>query len=142
MHYRTKTKLRTPTNNIKKNLSTTSEQLRLDSSNYVYVHQTEFTGLFGCVTESMPKHKWVSTRESGTFRIGEQQWLIRAQAFAQFRQCLLFSHIQSMEVAEVFDKTLDLSPTKYLLMHSLRVTSHKYDKYLILVYTVKIIISL
>ena len=50
---------------------------------------------------------------------------------------------QSMEVENVSDKPLDLLPTGQLRMHALNVTSHRYiyDRYLILVYTVKIRVS-
>ena len=54
------------------------------------------------------KSIYTSTRDDGTYRIGEQLRFRQACAYAQSRQSLRASYAQSMEVEEGSDQNLDL----------------------------------
>ena len=68
----------------------------MDSSNYVSSSKPKIQVYLDVSQYSRHKHKWASTRDSGTYPIGELQWLLRAYAFAHPRQSIPFSHSQSM----------------------------------------------
>ena len=52
--------------------------------------------------------EWASSWDYGTYQIGDQRWLRRACASAQFRQSLRCSHTWSVEVDKESDQKSDI----------------------------------